>query len=117
MGRYYNGDIKGKFAFALQPSNAADQFGQIGVEPGYLEYHFDENDLDDVNSRLIELKFKIDYQGIKAFFKENEFYSDKLLEARQIAKEDLAIYFDIRLGEQIKECIETVGDCSFVAEL
>ena len=27
MGRYYNGDIEGKFWVAVQPSNAADQFG------------------------------------------------------------------------------------------
>ena len=27
MGRYYNGDINGKFWFAVQNSNCADRFG------------------------------------------------------------------------------------------
>ena len=39
MGRYYNGDIEGKFMFARQPSDDADFFGQIG-EPNEINYHF-----------------------------------------------------------------------------
>jgi hypothetical protein len=30
MGRYYTGDIEGKFAFAVQSSDAADRFGSCG---------------------------------------------------------------------------------------
>ena len=30
MGRYYNGDIEGKFWFAVQSSDDADFFGQQG---------------------------------------------------------------------------------------
>ena len=36
MGRYYSGDIEGKFWFAVQSSNAADRFGGI-VKPYYFE--------------------------------------------------------------------------------
>ena len=43
MGRYYSGDIEGKFWFTVQSSNAADRFGSIGYEPSYLEYYFDED--------------------------------------------------------------------------
>ena len=38
MGRYYNGDIKGKFWFGIQKSDSASRFG--GTE--YLEYSFHE---------------------------------------------------------------------------
>ena len=49
MGRYYHGDIEGKFWFAIQDSNAADRFGSTGYEPQYIHYYFDEEHLDDVN--------------------------------------------------------------------
>ena len=31
MGRYYTGDIEGKFWFGIQSSNSADRFGVIGL--------------------------------------------------------------------------------------
>ena len=34
MGRYYSGDIEGKFAFAVQSSNDADFFGVTGEQTG-----------------------------------------------------------------------------------
>ena len=40
MGRYYSGDIEGKFGFAIQNSNAADRFGVTGQTPNFLEYYF-----------------------------------------------------------------------------
>jgi hypothetical protein len=43
MGRYYNGDIEGKFWVAVQSSNAADQFGVEGTAPEQLEYGFYES--------------------------------------------------------------------------
>ena len=36
MGRYYNGDIEGKFLFAVQSSNDADFFGQRGKPINFL---------------------------------------------------------------------------------
>ena len=36
MGRYYTGDIEGKFWFALQSSNAASRFGGVESEPAYI---------------------------------------------------------------------------------
>ena len=38
MGRYYNGDIEGKFWFAVQSSDDADYFGVEGQRPEMLEY-------------------------------------------------------------------------------
>ena len=43
MGRYYTGDIEGKFCFAVQSSYAADRFGFEGT-PSYINYHFNESD-------------------------------------------------------------------------
>ena len=52
MGRYYNGDIKGKFWFGVQSSDDADFFGQQGQEPNHINYYFDEDDLSDVNKGI-----------------------------------------------------------------
>ena len=36
MGRYYDGDISGKFWFAVQSSNAPARFGGNEFEPNYI---------------------------------------------------------------------------------
>lgn len=45
MGRYYSGDIEGKFAFGVQSSNAADRFGVEGQPPDYIEYNYNQDDM------------------------------------------------------------------------
>ena len=52
MGRYYSGDINGKFWFGVQSSNAADRFGRIGETPSYLDYYFDIDDLPEVEAEI-----------------------------------------------------------------
>lgn len=37
MGRYYKGDISGKFGFACQPSNDGEYFGAI-IDESYINY-------------------------------------------------------------------------------
>jgi len=46
MGRYYSGDIEGKFWFACQSSNDADHFGVEGTPPDdRLNYYFKLKDM------------------------------------------------------------------------
>ena len=52
MGRYYTGDIEGKFWFALQSSNAASRFGGVESEPAYINYYFDEDHLEEVEAEI-----------------------------------------------------------------
>jgi hypothetical protein len=52
MGRYYSGDIEGKFWFAVQSSTAADRFGASHNEPSYVEYCYSEDDLEGVEAEL-----------------------------------------------------------------
>ena len=37
MGRYYDGDIEGKFWFGVQSSDDADFFGSKGYQPEYID--------------------------------------------------------------------------------
>ena len=56
MGRYYNGDIEGKFWFAVQSSTDADFFGVVGSEPSYLDYYFSEDNLKDIEKGISECR-------------------------------------------------------------
>ena len=59
MGRYYSGDIEGKFWFGIQSSNDADNFGVEG-SCTYIDYFFDEENYDDV---IKELERCVKYLG------------------------------------------------------
>lgn len=123
MGRYYSGDIEGKFWFAVQSSNAADRFGVEGTMPNCLEYFFDEGDLEGVVQEIDNIVNKIGEENLKkleVFFNSVNGYNDQImkdagvLELWEIHKEDFA---DLLLGRQIAQCIRDNGFCSFTAEL
>jgi len=119
MGRYYHGDIEGKFWFAVQSSNAADRFGVCGDHPSFLTYFFSEDDLDNINAEIKRIE---DFLGdkkvaIDEFFKKNSGYNDDMLEAAGITARELSEYADLGLGIKIRDCIVREGQCSFDAEL
>jgi hypothetical protein len=119
MGRYYSGDIEGKFWFALQSSDAADRFGVEGDQPNYITYYFDEDNLEDVETEIknIEETLGDKLEIINKFFKENNGYNDESLEKIGITKDELRDYADLGLGKQIRDCIVKTSSCSFEAEL
>ena len=119
MGRYYTGDIEGKFWFAVQSSVAADRFGVSHNEPNYVEYYYEENDLEGVEKEIqvIEETLGDTLQLIENFFKEKESYNDEELTEAGISREALSEYADLNLGIKIRDCIKENGSCTFEAEL
>ena len=119
MGRYYQGDIQGKFWFALQSSDAASRFGGEELEPNYIEYYFDEDHLDAVNEEIKNIQDSLGekIKVLDAFFKEGAGYNDKTLEELGVTNKELNDYADLGMGIQIRDCIEGSGSCSFEAEL
>lgn len=124
MGRYYSGDIEGKFWFAVQSSDAANRFGVQGHEPPYLEYWFQEEDLPKVQEELkrIEKKHGKVFKKLDKFFEENNSYNDEILSTHlKISISDLgdilSDYADYHLGKKIEKCLIENGQCSFTAEL
>lgn len=143
MGRYYNGDIEGKFWFGIQDSRDASYFGGIETlvqdEEGEEEvfashYLFKKEDLESIQKELDksivflgEIKEKLDQ-----FFAERNSYSDKDLvlyldlvnesndigsaEATILTKAYLMVYARYGLGLKIKACVEETGVCDFVAD-
>jgi hypothetical protein len=124
MGRYYSGDIEGKFIFAVQPSDAADRFGVTGQQPEELNYYFTEEDLPSIEKGLKEIEFVLgEYlQKFIQWTSEVDFYNDKeaseyfnILEAefRYLFSE----FADWRLGIKIRDYVVEHGECQFTAEM
>ena len=80
MGRYYNGDIEGKFWVAVQSSDDADFFGQAG-EPNEINYHFEKENITEVKEKLLECLKVLGSSKPKMdkFFKINDFYNNEML--------------------------------------
>ena len=132
MGRYYQGDISGKFWFGVQSSDDANHFGGSEIElvdeetdDAYeLEYFFSMDDIESINEGiktciedLGEYKEKLD-----EFFKGVHSYNDeKVMEHLGIDKPKyrslMETYARLQLGNQIKVCVWEKGQCNFTAEL
>ena len=122
MGRYYDGDINGKFWFGIQPSNAADRFGVTGCEPEYIDYYFTKEDLESVEAELKVIEDKLGNYRIafKEFFNTNNYNNDKALEDAgllELWNSNQSDYADLLLGYEIRDCIKETGSCTFTAEL
>ena len=119
MGRYYSGDIDGKFWFALQSSDAADRFGVEGVQPDELQYFFYEENLVEIEEEILNIENSLGEkkQIIDKFFEENNGYTDQNLIELGVTKDELSDYADLGLGIKIRDCIKKNGECSFTAEL
>lgn len=119
MGRYYSGDIQGKFWFALQSSDAASRFGGEELEPNYIEYYFSEEHLDGVNEEIKNIQESLGdkVKMLDDYFSEIPSYNEKTLDELGVTNKELEDYADLGMGIKIRDCIEGSGSCSFQAEL
>lgn len=108
MGRYYSGDINGKFWFGVQDSNAADRFGGVQLEPSYIYYNFMKDNFE--LSSLNELLVIVNNRHSKEFTLETD--PDELNGIS--ADVDLA---DLQLGLKIYQYLQVEDSCYFEAEL
>ena len=53
MGRYYSGDIEGKFWFAVQSSDDGEFFGSEEQTSNQIEYYLDRQTWEDVGVKAI----------------------------------------------------------------
>ena len=124
MGRYYYGDIEGKFWFAVQSSNAADRFGVVGTRPQTIQYYFTKEDLPAVQQELKKIETTLgEYkERIKQYFEERQGYrNDEMAQALNISEKDLKTYLreyaDYELGEKIEKHLLEHETCQFEGEL
>ena len=124
MGRYYHGDINGKFQFAVQSSNDADFFGVKGYQPEHFFYNFEKDDLKNVKKGIEDCEKELgDYlKFMDKFFKNKDYFNreelQKILKVDENKMRDLLKWkARLHLGNEIKSCIEKNGRCDFKAEL
>jgi len=124
MGRYYNGDIEGKFWFAVQSSNDADFFGGYDCSESIVIYEFEEEQTEEVKEGIKKCE---DYLGkhkkeLDEFFIKNSLYNEKLIvektsiETEERAKDLLKWYARLELGNKILKSLQEKGQCYFEGE-
>lgn len=123
MGRYYYGDIEGKFWFGIQPSFAADRFGCTVYETDeddYDEectyqtywYQFDSSHLPDIQEELDNIANRIGYDNLNTLHR--RYSQDNVItELADDAARHLADYADYILGVKILDCVTSTGSCYF----
>jgi hypothetical protein len=124
MGRFYSGDIKGKFWFGVQASNDADFFGVEGEQPNYLEYRFEKANVRSVKDAVAKCRKALgdDKAKLDAFFAlEKPWNEEMVARFTKIPKRRVDVllkwYARLELGEQILKCVNRKGRCYFQAEL
>lgn len=131
MGRYYDGDIHGKFWFAVQSSRDAIHFGgREELEDQEAFYYFNTDDLDSINKGIKEVtEFLGENKALlDKFFDEPRGYNDQMIadllgitgteeQVKMRTLANLVAYARLGLGEQIRDCVIETGECSFSAEL
>jgi len=112
MGRYYSGDIEGKFMFAIQSSSAPERFG-ASESQNYIDYYIDGSQIDEVREEVkqIETEHADQIKCIDKMFDENNSYNETTKEEYGVTDEGLSEYADLRLGRQILEYLEDNPDC------
>ena len=134
MGRYYSGDIEGKFWFGVQSSDDASFFGGETSEPNDIHYYFSTDDLPTIEKGIKDCLAALgDNKGkLDNFFANlNGGYNDEMIAQHlgievtdDIKKsyptskvaELLEWYARLELGQKIRDCVRQNGDCSFIAQ-
>ena len=129
MGRYYDGDIEGKFWFGVQSSDDAEFFGARELEPLYVTYIVEDIAEVDKGLDMCILALGINKKRLDEFFDSCEHgYNDEMIIKWYKDKHKLTIdegfvmkmltwYARLDLGEKIKKCMVDKGFCEFRAEL
>ena len=122
MGRYYHGDIEGKFWFAVQCSTDGEYFGMEQQEPSHIPYYSDDLELAEEGIRECKQKLRGYLTKLNKFFKTNDSYNHESLAKGIGVKIEkipylLEWYARLYLGVRIANCIKEEGSCWYEAEL
>ena len=103
MGRYYSGDIEGKFWFGLQSSTAPERFCAQEQNWQVINYYIDRDDLPKIKEEIEKIENDPEVKKIIDLYKndENFGFSDENIEKHAITKKAMEDYADLLLGKQI----------------
>lgn len=109
MGRYYYGDIQGKFMFAVQPSDAGERFGaqeEESMTPYFVSRKFYDHIVEELEA--IEKSGCLD--RVNKMFDNEMGYNDETQKAYGVSNDDLREFADYRLGMNMKEWFDANPD-------
>ena len=127
MGRYYDGNINGKFWFGVQSTNDGEFFGMQEDTPSMISYY--SNDLETAKERLGDCKKALgnNLSRLNAFFNKSKGYNNEMIVnwykdnynkavTLEDIKEMLTWFARYELGKKIVKAIEDEGECYYNAE-
>lgn len=126
MGRYYDGDIEGKWWFGVQSSTTPERFG---ADATFVDYRICNDE--DFKDEMKELKKGLGDKRkmFKKFFEKKTAYNDEMLMEFFKAKypnytkenltTDLSDYADYQFGLDVAEYFKETGEnyCNLSSEL
>lgn len=79
MGRYYSGDVEGKWWFGVQSSATPERFGANTFEPSFIDYEIENND--EFKNTMEQIKDNLGdkLKMFKEFFEKKTAYNDEML--------------------------------------
>jgi hypothetical protein len=119
MGRWYHGDIDGKFWFGVQGSDVGERFGCVIQEQPCIDYYIVEDQKDEIINELkaIEENLGDELKKFHDFFNKNNGYNNQMLIDAGLDITLLEDYADYGFGQKLLKCVEENGECNFSAEL
>ena len=112
MGRYYTGDIEGKFMFAVQGSDAGERFGAYELHSNVIHYCIHRESYDDIVKELKSIEKSGCLDRAEATMKEG--YDKRLHFAQTPERKDLEDYADYRMGKRIKQWFDDNPDDDYL---
>ena len=126
MGRYYNGDVEGKWWFGIQSSDTPAKFG--GNET-HIDYIISNDDTFKDRMECIENDLGDRLPILEKFFKEKPYYSNEKLHEYmskhiegyklELVSQDVQDYADYCFGKEVLEHFKESGEdyCNVCSEL
>ena len=118
MGRYYKGDVNGKFMTGVQWSDAHERFGAVEENTGYVDYVVYRGSYNEILKELNKID-KESIERVKNMFDKVSGYNDGIQRRFQVTNKDLSDYADYIIGMELKEFFDNnkhSNQCSFVSE-
>lgn len=121
MGRYYSGDIDGKFMFAIQGGDAGERFGAIEENSGYIDYVvYREDSYKAIVEELKQIEKSGSVDRVNKMFKDDWLWNDEKMKKFGVSSNDISEYADHRMGKKMKDFFDKNPDyteLNFTAEI
>jgi len=123
MGRYYSGDIEGKFWFAVQSSDDQTFFG-MREDSSFIDYYIGDDDIELIEDGIKECKkaLKGKLRTLRTWYNNTPAYTDETAAKKcnmtvEEFNESIVWFARLELGEKIYKCVQEQGSCYMNAEM